>query len=198
MLLACGHWVASIASTFTPTSTGYNNTAGTFAWFFDGSDVGLTTSGEIIETLWIDVTGRLYISTAGSGVVPVNSANPSGAKIKFQDEDILRFTPSSTGATTAGTWELYWDPTKLTGMSAEDINGYWEDPATGDRYVTILGAFNVGNTAYGGKFAGNGKTILRFAPNAAAPGGWAPADKVTWLAAGATFPSNLDGVEMAR
>ena len=183
---------------FTPTSTGYNNTAGTFIWLFDGSDVGLSTNGEIIDALWIDAQGRLYISTAGAGEVPANSANPTGAKIKFQDEDVLRFTPDSTGATTAGAWELYWDPTLMTGVSAEDINGYWEDPATGDRYVTILGAFNVGNTAYGGKFAGNGKTILRFAPNAAAPGGWAPADKVTWLAAGATFPSNLDGIEMAR
>ena len=35
----------------------------------------------------------------------------------------------------------------MTGMSAEDINGYWENPATGHRYVTILGAFNVGNVA---------------------------------------------------
>ena len=183
---------------FTPMSLGYNNTAGAFALYFDGSDVGLTTAAEAIDALWRDANGKLYISTAGSGSVPVNSAQPTGAKITFQDEDVLRFTPSSTGATTAGTWTLYWNPTAMTGMSAEDINGYWEDPATGARYVTILGAFSVGNTAYGGKFAGNGKTILRFAPNGAAPGGWAPAEKVTWLAAGATFPSNLDGIEMAR
>ena len=179
---------------FTPTSLGYNATAGTFALFFDGSDVGLTTSAEIIDALWIDANDRLYISTAGTA--KVNGAG--GAVITAHDEDVLRFTPTSTGATTAGTWSLYWNPTAMTGMSAEDINGYWEDPATGARYVTILGAFNVGNVAYGGKFAGNGKTILRFAPNAAAPGGYAPAEKVTWLATGATFPSNLDGIEMAR
>ena len=179
---------------FTPTSLGYNATAGTFALFFDGSDVGLTTSAEIIDALWIDANDRLYISTAGTA--KVNGAG--GAVITAHDEDVLRFTPTSTGATTAGTWSLYWNPTAMTGMSAEDINGYWENPATGHRYVTILGAFNVGNVAYGGKFAGNGKTILRFAPNAAAPGGWAPAEKPVWLATGATFPSNLDGIEMAR
>ncbi len=187
---------------FTPTSLGYNNTAGAFAWFFDGSDVGLTTSGEIIDALWIDAAGNLYLSTAGSGSVPVNSTNPKGPKISFQDEDILRFTPAagSTGMTTAGTWALYWDPTKVTGMSAEDINGYWEDPVTGHRYVTIAGAFNLGNAAYGGKYAGNGTSILRFVPNAAAPGGWAPAEKLTWLAAGATLPAKfaIDGIEMAR
>jgi len=179
---------------FTPTSTGYNTTAGTFAWYFNGSDVGLTTAAEAIDALWIDAQGRLYISTTGTAKVN----GPTGAVITAHDEDVLRFTPSSTGATTAGTWMLYWDPTLMTGMSAEDINGYWEDPATGARYVTILGAFNIGNTAYGGKFAGNGKTILRFAPNAAAPGGWAPAEKVAWLAAGATFPSNIDAIAMAR
>ncbi|MCW5864264.1 MAG: IPT/TIG domain-containing protein [Anaerolineae bacterium] len=179
---------------FTPTSTGYNNTAGTFALYFDGSDVGLTTSAEAIDALWIDAQGRLYISTTGTAKVN----GPTGAAITAHDEDVLRFTPTSTGANTAGAWALYWDPTSVTGMSAEDINGYWEDPATGARYVTILGGFNIGNTAYGGKFAGNGKTILRFAPNAAAPGGWAPAEKVTWLAAGAAFPSNIDGIEMGR
>ena len=179
---------------FTPTSLGYNNTAGTFALYFDGSDVGLTAAAEAIDALWRDANGRLYISTTGTAKVP----GPGGAVITAHDEDVLRFTPTSTGATTAGTWALYWDPTAMTGMSAEDINGYWEDPATGARYVTILGKFSVGNTAYGGKFAGNGKTILRFAPNAAAPGGWAPAETVTWLAAGAACPSNLDGIEMAR
>jgi len=187
---------------FTPTSIGYNNTAGIFAWFFDGSDVGLTTSGEIVDALWIDTTGRLYISTTGSGVVPANSTNPSGVKVKFQDEDVLRFTPAtgSTGTNTTGTWELYWNPTSITGMSAEDINGYWEDPTTGHRYATIVGAFNIGNAAYGGKFAGNGTTILRFMSNPAAPGGWAPAEKLTWLATGATLPAKfaIDGIEMAR
>ena len=183
---------------FTPASLGYNNTTGTFAWFFDGSDVGLTTVAEAIDALWIDAEGKLYISTTGTGVVPADSALPAGAKVTFQDEDVLRFTPRTTGATTAGTWSLYWNPTAITGMSAEDINGYWEDPATGDRYVTILGSFAVGNAAYGGRFTGNGKTILRFTPNAAAPGGWAPAEKVVWLAPGATFPSNIDGIEMAR
>lgn len=193
-----GTFAAQDLARFMPTSLGYNNTAGTFGWFFDGSDVGLSLAAETLDALWIDDTGRLYISTTGSGVVPANSSQPSGTKVKFQDEDILRFTPSSTGATTAGTWSLYWNPTSITGMSAEDINGYWEDPATGARYVIILGAFNVGNAAYGGKFAGTGKTILRFVPNAAAPGGWAPAEIVPWLAAGATFPSTIDGIEMKR
>jgi hypothetical protein len=195
-----GTFAAHDLARFTPASLGYNSTAGSFAWFFDGSDVGLSTAAEKLDALWLDSNGRLYISTTGSGVVPANSAQPAGAKVAFQDEDILRFTPSSTGATTAGTWTLYWDPTAMTGMTAEDINGYWENPATGHRYVTILGAFNVGNAVYGGTFSGNGTSILPFAPNAAAPGGWAPVEKVTWLAAGGTLPAKfaIDGIEMTR
>ena len=66
--------------------------------------------------------------------------------------------------------------------------------------MTILGAFTIGSTSYGGVFSGNGATILRFAPNAAAPGGYAPAGAVAWLAAGATLPARfaIDGVEMGR
>jgi len=189
-----GTFAAHDLARFTPTSLGYNNTAGSFAWYFDGSDVGLSTTAEKLDALWIDANGRLYISTTGTAKVP----GPGGGSITAQDEDILRFTPTNTGANTTGTWSLYWNPTSMTGMSAEDINGYWEDPATGSRYVTIVGAFNIGNVAYGGKFAGDGKTILRFAPNAAAPGGWAPVEKLTWLATGAAFPSTVDGIEMAR
>lgn len=179
---------------FTPASLGYNATAGSFVWAFNGSDVGLSTSGENIDALWIDGDGRLYISTTGTARVP----GPGGAIITAQDEDVLRFTPTALGATTTGTWELYWNTTAIAGMSAEDIGGYWEDPDTGDRYVTMPGSFAVGHASYGGKISGNGKVILRFAPNAAAPGGWAPVDKVTWLAVGATFPSNLDGIGMGR
>lgn len=179
---------------FSPTSLGYNATSGSLAWTFDGSDVGLSTSGENIDALWIDADGRLYISTTGTAKV----TGPGGAIITAHDEDILRFTPTALGATTTGTWELYWNTTAIAGMSAQDIGGYWEDPDTGDRYVTMPGSFAVGHSTYGGKFTGNGKAILRFAPNAAAPGGWAPVEKVAWLATGATFPSNLDGIEMGR
>jgi hypothetical protein len=49
---------------FTPTSLG-DDTAGTFSLYFDGSDVGLTGSGEDIDAVDID-GGDLYLSTSGS------------------------------------------------------------------------------------------------------------------------------------
>ena len=47
---------------FVPTSTGAT-TAGSFAWYFDGSDVGLTTDGEDIDAIGFTPDGKLVIST---------------------------------------------------------------------------------------------------------------------------------------
>jgi len=83
---------------FTPTSLGAN-TAGSFALYFDGSDVGLTTNGEDVDGLSLAAAG-LLISINGSAAV-------TGAT--GRDEDLLLFAPSSLGETTAGVWSLYFD-----------------------------------------------------------------------------------------
>ena len=84
---------------FTPTSLG-PNTAGTFSMYFDGSDVGLTTSSEDIDALHVMSDGSLIISFIGNFSVP----GVSGA-----DEDLARFVPTSLGPNTSGTWSLYFD-----------------------------------------------------------------------------------------
>ena len=54
---------------FTPSSLG-DNTAGTWAFYFDGSDVGLTTISEDIDAVAVDsITGKIYLSTAGNFAV---------------------------------------------------------------------------------------------------------------------------------
>ncbi|MGH9259373.1 MAG: hypothetical protein ACRD08_05645, partial [Acidimicrobiales bacterium] len=87
---------------FTPTSLG-DNTAGTFAMYFDGSDVGLSsTSDEDVDAVAVDASGRIYLSTIGSFSVSGRSGN---------DEDVFVFTPTSLGSTTAGTYStvLFFD-----------------------------------------------------------------------------------------
>ena len=49
---------------FVPTSTG-STTAGTFEWYFDGSDVGLSTNDEDIDGIGFTADGKLVISTLG-------------------------------------------------------------------------------------------------------------------------------------
>ena len=120
---------------FVPTSLG-TNTAGSFEFYFDGSDVGLSNSSEDIDAITFTADGKLVISTAGSYSVP----GVSGA-----DEDLLVFTASQLGQTTSGTWAMYFDGSDvgLSQSSSEDVNGAWFDVATGKLYLTTVGAFSV-------------------------------------------------------
>ena len=89
------------AFVFTPTSLG-PSTAGTGAMYFDGSDVGLTTSSEDIDAVAIAASGRIHLSSRDGFSV----AGVSGA-----DEDVFVFTPTQLGSTTAGTFSssLFFD-----------------------------------------------------------------------------------------
>lgn len=120
---------------FTPTSLG-TTTAGTFAWYFDGSDVELTTDGEDVDAFTLLSNGALLLSTLSSvGVTGVNG----------QDEDLLLFTPTELGETTSGAWSLYFDGSDvgLSTTSSEDVNESWLDPANQEIYLTTTGNFDV-------------------------------------------------------
>lgn len=145
---------------FVPTSTG-NSTAGTFSWYIDGSDVGLTTTGEKIDALDVLTNGRVVVSTTGGLSVP----KQGGGTLSGQDEDAIAFVPTQLGATTTGSWVAYFDGTAIPGMGVEDLTGIAVDEATGNRYITILGAYTVGGVS------GNGKEVLKLAPSGA-PGGY--------------------------
>jgi len=141
---------------FTPTALG-NTTAGSFSLYFDGSDVGLTTTSEYIDALGLSEDGRLLISTTGVAAVP----RPGGGTLKAQDEDVLAFSPISTGANTAGTWALYFDGSAaLPGLAAEDVTGFYDDPAGDDLYISVSNGFD-----FGGGLTGGAGDILRLTPS---------------------------------
>lgn len=119
---------------FTPTSTG-SNTAGTYTWYFDGSDVELSLDAEDIDALNILADGRIVISTLTSFTV----TGASGL-----DEDLLAFTPTSLGSTTAGSWAIYFDGSDvgLSTNSNENVNGAWT-ASNGSLYLSTVGAFAV-------------------------------------------------------
>jgi hypothetical protein len=154
---------------------------GTFSMFFQGQLRGLTAAGEKLDA--IDLVGtRLLLSTGGAASVGL----ASGGLLKAADEDVFVFNVSTNQ------WEsaLLIDGSKVPGLGVEDINGLWDDPQSGDYYVTILGAFNLGG------LKGTDKSIVKLSPN----GGttvFTPS-LVTWLAAGAMFGGKLDGLELSR
>lgn len=130
---------------FQPTTIG-NVTAGSFTLYFDGSDVELTTADEDIDAFTLTADDALLISTLGTAKV---------GHYTVQDEDLLRFAPTSLGGTTSGSWSLYLDGSDLElTQSKEDIGGVMLDQA-GDLYFSVAGAFTVPGVS------GNGADIVR-------------------------------------
>lgn len=119
---------------FTATSLG-SSTVGSFELYFDGSDVGLSSSSEDIDALELLPNGNLLISTLGN----LSVSGASG-----RDEDLFQFIPATLGQTTAGAWSLYFDGSDVRlSRSSEDIDGLSVDAATGDIYLSTVGSFSV-------------------------------------------------------
>jgi hypothetical protein len=121
---------------FVPSSLG-ETTAGQWSLYFDGSDVGLSSSSENVDALAVLSDGRLLISTTGNFSV-------SGAS--GQDKDLLAFSPTSLGTNTAGSWSLYFDGSDV-GLSTnnEDINALYVRESAGNPtlFFSTLGSFSV-------------------------------------------------------
>ena len=97
---------------FTPFSVG-GETAGSFSFFFDGSDVGLDQDAEDVDGVWERSDGSLVLTTQGAGSVP----DGLGGLLFFADADAVAFTPTSTGAVTNGSYALLFDGSKV-GLAA--------------------------------------------------------------------------------
>jgi len=129
---------------FIPTQLG-GTTAGTFELYFDGSDVGLATGNEDIDTFGFAPDGRLLISTYGR----VNVPGVSG-----RDEDLLIFTATSFGDNTQGTWALYFDGSDVDlTQGSEDVNALFVHAPTGDLYLVARANYTaVSNNSVSGDY----------------------------------------------
>lgn len=99
---------------FSPSTLG-NTTTGSFARYFDGSTVGLGSSGEDVDGVAVDAAGRLFLSTTGAFSVTGLSGG---------DEDVCVFTPSTLGAVTSGAFSpvLFFDGS-VYGLEPTDVVG---------------------------------------------------------------------------
>ena len=133
---------------FTASSLG-DSTNGSFSWYFDGSDVGLTTNSEDIDGIDVMSDGRIMISTLGSASVP-------GAATA-RDEDILEFTPTSIGSNTSGSWSMHFDGSDVIDAS-EDVDALSLDEGN-LIYLSMFDAFTAGG------ISGADNDIIEFAIN---------------------------------
>jgi len=134
---------------FTSTSLG-TSTAGSFELYFDGSDVGLSSSGEDVDAIELLPDGRLLISTKGSFSVDGLSG---------KDEDISIFTPTELGRNTAGSFERYFDGSDVSlSSSSEDIYALALD-STGKIYLSTRSDFSVSG------LSGKDEDVFVFTPS---------------------------------
>jgi hypothetical protein len=120
---------------FIPTSLG-STTTGTFEFYLDGSDVGLTTNEENIDSVEVLEDGTLVVGIAGAGSV-------TGATT-VADHDLLRFVPAALGANTSGIWSMWFDGSDVElATPTEGIVGV-SMPRAGTVYLSTKGVFSMG------------------------------------------------------
>ncbi len=136
---------------FTPTSLG-SNTAGSWSFYFDGSDVGLTTDSEDIDALTLAPDGRLVISTVGSGAVNGVSS--------FADEDLLVFNSTALGSVTSGSLAFYVDGSDVSLTSSGENVDAASSTAAGTILLSTTGNFSVTGAS------GADEDVFQFTPTA--------------------------------
>lgn len=110
----------------------YNTGTATWSMYFDGSDVGITTDMDAFALM-----------PDGSILLSLESSTSVSGLGTVDDSDIIRFTPTSLGSDTSGTFSSY-----LTGASAgltassEDIDAIDFTP-DGRLVVSTTGSFSV-------------------------------------------------------
>lgn len=127
----------------------YDTTNASWSLYLDGSDVGLGSS----DAKDIDA---FYILSNGDILLSFNEATTITGVGDVDDSDIVRFTPTSTGSTTAGSFTLYLDGSDVgLETDAENIVGIALS-AEGNLLITTADSGNVG-------FAFDDDDLLKFA-----------------------------------
>lgn len=179
-----GSWVDdSDVIRFVPTSLG-TTTLGSFVFYFDGSDVGLSTDDEDVDAIALASDGRLVVSTLG----PYTVNGLSG-----YDKDLIVFNHLNLGSATSGSFARYFDG-NIAGLSTsvEDVDAAAIMP-DGNILLSTLGSVSVpGVTA-------ENEDILQFTrtlPPPATAGSYSIFLDLT--AIGFSTYVNLNALELAR
>lgn len=107
----------------------FDTESGTFSLYFDGSDVGLGSLE--ISALAVLPDGDLLMSFTAAG---------TAGGVSMDDSDVLRFSPTNLGASTSGSFSMYFDGSDV-GLSSngEDIDGLGLLPG-GDLLISTIGS----------------------------------------------------------
>jgi len=128
---------------------------GTWQMYFDSSDV--LASPANIDALAVLPTGELLISFVAAESIPGLTGGPNG--IDVDDSDIVKFTPTSLGEVTTGTWSFYFDGSDVgLDTDGEDIDALTLD-GSGNLIISVIGPYDVG-----GGLVGKDEDLILFTP----------------------------------
>lgn len=121
----------------------YNSATGQWEPFFDGSDVGLGSN----DVDSFQLKKETSVSAAGLGFVILmtfeKDINNLAGLGKVRSYDIVKFTPTSIGNNTAGTFSFYLKgDTVGLNSSSENIDAFTFDP-NGRLVISVSGTVNV-------------------------------------------------------
>ncbi len=118
----------------------FDSSTGTWALYFDGSDVGIATGD--VDAIHIRSNGTILMSLDRDLSVPDITGGPDGTNV--DESDVILFTPSSTGADTAGSFSFYFDGSDMGLESkSEDVDAVHEF-ADGSLGISTRGSFKPG------------------------------------------------------
>jgi len=103
---------------FTPSTLG-PATSGTWSFYADMSDVGISGASENIAATDVADDGRVFLSTTGNAL-----ATAGGTSVSAANEDVFAFRPTGLGSVTRGSYasSLYFDGS-LYGLGSNAVQG---------------------------------------------------------------------------
>ena len=110
------------------------DTAGSFELRIDGSDVSFRSSSEDIDAISLLGTDYAFSTSGGYNL---------GSGVAGLDEDLVLFSPSSTGPVTSGSSSVLFDGSDV-GLMPRDLFGASFDQASGDLYGAGFKTYTVG------------------------------------------------------
>jgi hypothetical protein len=114
----------------------YNTESGSWALYFDGSDLGITLNN----------LDAFYLLQDGTILFSLMRGQSIGSLTAVDDSDIVRFIPTSLGENTAGTFEIYLDGSDIGLTSGgEDVDAIGFTP-DGRLLISTVGTYSVGIT----------------------------------------------------
>ena len=118
----------------------YDPSSDTWAWYFDGSDVGIGSTD--INALHVLADGTLVMSfNASNFSVPGLTGGPNGTTV--EDSDLVLFAFTQSGSNTSGSFQFIFDGSDVgLTTNGEDIDGVYEFPG-GGLAISTLGSAGV-------------------------------------------------------